>query len=371
MGVTRAETPSPISNAALNRATLARQMLLAREKTTVPKAVARLVALQAQLPRPPFIGLWTRVAGFRREDLTNALADRTVVRGTSLRGTLHLMTAADYVAFRGAIQPSLEAGLSVVRGRVNLTDLDAALALGREHFKKGPTPFEPLRDAIRKRFPKADERAMAYAVRLYVPLLQVPGEAVWGFEPSCDFTMAELWLKKPVSIEHARAHDLVKRYLAAYGPAAPADAQTFLGLKGLREVFEELRPKLVTFQDEKKRELFDLPDAPRPSASTPAPVRLLPEFDSLVLGHADRERIVAREHASKITTKNLQVAAIFLVDGMAAGTWKVEGTKKSPKMTITPWGKLSKSARKDVDDEAGRLLEWIKEQDQDQKPSTT
>lgn len=355
----RSAAPASISSAALNRATLARQMLLAREKTTVPKAISRLVALQAQLPRPPFVGLWSRLVGFKREDLIEALGDRSVVRGTSLRGTLHLMTAADYVGFRGAVQPALEAGIAVVRDRLSGLELDALLGFGREHFQKGPTPFEPLRDAIRKRFPKADERAMAYVVRMYVPLLQVPGETTWGFEPSCDFTMAELWLKRAVSIAHAPAHELVRRYLAGFGPATPADAQAWSGLKGLKPIFEELRPELVTFVDEKKRELFDLPDAPRPPATKPVPVRLLPEFDALVLGYADRDRFAPREHQSKITSKNLQVAAVFLVDGMAAGTWKIEGTKKSPKVAITPWGKLSKDARREVDAEADRLLAWL------------
>jgi len=346
----------------LNRALLARQMLLAREETTAFAAVERLVGLQAQLARPPFVGLWTRIKGFRRDDLLSSLQQRQTVRVTAMRATLHLMTAADYLALRGPLQPMLTRGMqSILRERATTLDLATLEAEARVFFGSAPATFDALRDHLKAKNPDDDERAMGYAVRMHLPLVQVPTDATWGFPAAADFAVADAWLGTKVSTGPAPAHTLVRRYLAAFGPATPGDAQAWSGLSGLREVFEELRPELVTFRDARKRELFDLPDAPRPPEDTPAPVRFLPDFDNLVLSHDDRTRVIADEHRPKVTLKNLQVRATFLVDGFVAGTWKVERKKKTAILVLEPFGKLLKKTLADLEREGDALLRFMEE----------
>ncbi|HVG64277.1 MAG TPA: winged helix DNA-binding domain-containing protein, partial [Hyalangium sp.] len=299
----------------LNRATLARQMLLTREKITAVRAIERLVGMQAQLARPPFVGLWTRLEKFKREDLIQLVQRRKVVRGSLMRGTLHLMSTKDYVQLRAAVQPALTAGMqSILRDRSQDLDIDRLVAEGRKYFDEEPRTFEELRDHLRKRFPKGDERAMAYAVRMHLPLIQVPTDTEWGYPGAADFAVAESWLGEPLGSDMS-PYALILRYLAAFGPATVSDAQTWSGLHALKLPFEELRPKLQTFQDERGRELFDLPKAPRPPEDTPAPVRFLPEYDNLILSHDDRTRFVAKEHRAAVFLPNLRVISTFLVDG--------------------------------------------------------
>ena len=351
-----------ISQRALNRAYLARQMLLARERVTALQAVERLVAMQAQVARPPFIGLWTRLHGFGRSELAQALHARTVVRVTSLRSTLHVMTTADYIALRGALQPMLTRGtLALLRDRAKSLDMDALDIEARKFFRKSAATFDALRDHLKTKFPTQDERAMAYVIRTHLPLVQVPTDAAWAFPASADFALADTWLSTTVSTASTPAEALVLRYLAAFGPATPGDAQAWSGMAGLRDTFESLRPRLVTFRDARKRELFDLPDGPRPDEDTPAPVRFVPDFDNLVLAHDDRSRIIADEHRSRVTLKNLQVRATFLVDGIVAGTWKSERKRKAAVLLIEPFGTIAKRVRTALEEEAELLLAFLEE----------
>ncbi len=346
----------------LNRATLARQMLLSRESIAATAAVERLAGLQAQLARPPFAGLWTRLEGFQRKDLIEPLLRREIIRATTMRGTLHLMSAADYVALRGALQPMLTKGMqAILRERAQNLDMEALQTEARGFFGGKPATFDALRNHLKAKNPTADERAMAYATRMHLPLVQVPTDDLWGFPAAADFALADDWLGKKVPTEEAPAHTLVRRYLAAFGPATPKDAQVWSGLPSLRAVFEELRPELATFRDDRKRELFDLPDAPRPGEDTPAPVRFLPEFDNLVLAHDDRTRVIADEHRPKVTLKNLQVRATFLVDGFVAGAWKVERKKKTATLVLEPFGKLAKKTLTELEREGEALLRFVEE----------
>jgi hypothetical protein len=350
--------PTTLTRRQLNRATLARQMLLGREKTSALRAVERLVGLQAQVAKPPFIGLWSRVEGFRREDLARLLLRRQVVRATLMRGTLHLMSAKDFLELRAALQPVLSAGMqAILRSRAKSLDLDGVLAAARSCFEEKPRTFDDLRELLLKRFPRGDERAMGYAVRTHLPLVQVPTEAEWGFPASADFALAEAWIRKPLGFD-SKPHVLVSRYLAAFGPATARDVQTWSGATGVAEVLESLRPRLQTFHDEAGRELFDLPGAPRPTGDTPAPVRFVPEFDNLVLSHADRTRIVADAHRPSIVTANLQVRATFLVDGFVAGTWKTERKKSSATLLIEAFDTLPGKARTELAAEGDRLLRF-------------
>jgi hypothetical protein len=353
--------PDTLGLRALNRATLARQMLLARERVPALQAVERLVAMQAQWPRPPFVGLWSRIDGFDRAELTTLLLDRRVVRATFLRATLHLVSAADFTALRPVVAPVLHASMrAVLRDRVAVLDLDALEARARSLLGAEPRTFEELRDAFLAADPDGDERAMGYAVRMRLPLVQVPEhDAPWAFPSRARFALADEWLGRavPTDAREAGAAQLVERYLAAYGPASIADMQAWSGLQGLASVVAAMRERLLVFRDDRARELFDLPDAPRPDPDTPAPVRLVPEYDNLVTTRAD-ERIVARDHRPHVFLSALRIAATVLVDGFAAGTWTLDVQKARAAIVVTPFGRFTRHVRRGVVEEAEALVRF-------------
>jgi hypothetical protein len=352
---------APLTLRDLNRATLARQHLLARTTDPVPAVVAQLAGLQAQLARPPFVGLWTRVAGFARAMLAEPVQARTLVRVTAMRGTLHVMTADDYRALRAALQPMFAAALQATLGaRAAALDLPRVLADAREILRdEGPMPFDALRDRLAARLPDADVRAMGYAARLHLPLVQVPdARAPWGWDAKAPFALAEGWMGAACAPACEPAV-LVRRYLAAFGPATPADAGAWSGLRGMRETFAAMRDELVTLRDERGRELFDLPDAPRPGGDVDAPVRFLPDFDNLVLAHDDRARVVADAHRPRLVSKNLQVAATFLVDGMVAGTWTVAKARGAATLTLQPFAAVPARARRALEAEGEALARFV------------
>ena len=345
----------------LNRATLARQMLLAREEISAVAAVERLCGLQAQEAKPPFIGLWTRVAGFRREALHQALHERAVVRATLMRATLHLMSAGDYAAFRPALQPVMTQAIRVLGARAEGLDLDAVLPVARGLLGERPLTFEELRPLLLEAFPGVNDRALGYAVRTHLPLVMVPTQDRWGFPAAASFTLAESWLNAPLSDDAGAPWALVLRYLAAFGPATAADMQSWSGLQGMKRVLDGLRPNLSVFKDERGRELFDLPDAPRPNGETPAPPRFLPEFDNLVLSHADRTRVLADEHRGLVVTKNLRVRATFLWDGFVAGTWQMERKRQTATLRITPFVLLPMAAADALTAEGEALMRFAED----------
>lgn len=344
----------------LNRATLARQMLLAREAISVTEAIERLVGMQAQEARPPFIGLWTRLNSFGIHDLSSALHSRQVVRATMMRGTLHAVTAQDYAAFRMVLQPMLTQGMRVLGDRANGLDLERLIPAARACLRDGPLTFDELRGLLSGAFPDVHERALGYATRMNLPLVMVPTANRWGFPSVSAFTLAETWLSQPLSHDPS-PETLVSRYLAAFGPATVADAQTWSGLSGLKSVLQSMRQRLRVFRDERGRELFDLPDAPRPDGSVVAPVRFLPEFDNLLLAHSDRTRVIADEHRGQVVTKNLRVHATFLLDGLVAGTWRIERKKGTATLHIKPFESYSSRDTHELTDEGERLLRFVED----------
>jgi hypothetical protein len=344
----------------LNRATLARQMLPARESISTVQAVERLCGMQAQEPKPPFIGLWTRVEGFRRESLHEALSERDVVRATLMRATLHLMSARDYAALRTALQPVMTEAMRVLGARADGLELDKLLPVARTLLTERPRSFAELRALLLEAFPHVDHRALGYAVRTQLPLVVVPTDDRWAFPSVADFTLAETWLGEPLS-DGGSARALVLRYLAAFGPATAADVQTWSGLRGMKSVLDGVRPQLRVFRDERGRELFDLPEAPRPDEDVVVPPRFLPEFDNLVLAHSDRTRVLADEHRGLVVTKNLRVRATFLWDGFVAGTWTVERKKDAATLHMTPFRPLPKGAASELAEEGQALLRFLEE----------
>jgi len=334
----------------LNRATLARQLLLERGSLSVADAVDRLGGLQAQEPRPPFLALWSRLEGFAREDLHAALHKGTVVRAMLMRATLHVVSAKRYAALRPALAEVMTRAMAgALKGRDESLDLDKVLPAAEKLLRKEPRTFNELRAELSAAFPNVDERVLGYAVRTQMPLTMVPSDDAWGFPRDARFALPGMKLRK------ADAEQLALFHLAAFGPATAADVQRWSGLQGMKPVLEGLREQLVTFKAG-RRELFDLPDAPRPGADVDAPPRFLPDFDSLVLAHDDRTRIIAGEHRPKIASKNLRIPAMVLWDGFAAGTWRIERKRGVATLAITPFAKLPRSARKALEPEALALL---------------
>ena len=347
-----------LSLRAVNRALLARQLLLERQvlpagqadrAARVVQVIEHLVGLQAQAPFPPYYGLHSRLDGFRPEDLATLITDRSVVRIALMRGTIHLVSARDCLPLRRLLQPVIERGMRGAFGK-QLAGVDPAelAAAGRRLVEAEPMTFARLGQALAAQWPEHPPAALAQGVRTYVPLVQVPPRAVWGRAGQSMHTSAEHWLgRRPPSgapaypvpaASPAELAQLVTRYLGAFGPATVRDVQAWSGLTGLKAVLEQLRPSLVTFRDEQGAELFDLPTAPRPGEDAPAPVRLTAEFDNLVLSHAERSRVVSPEAASRLYTVNGVIPGAVLVDGFVAGMWRLARTREQATVTIEMFG---------------------------------
>ncbi len=357
--MTRAD--ASISLRELNRATLARQMLLERADMAPATAVERLIGMQAQEARPPFIGLWSRLQDGRRDEMIRAINARLLVRATLMRGTIHLFSAADYRAFRPAIQPVLDRAISVLGARSVGLDVERVLPAAYTLLAESPLPFNDIRDRLQAQFPDMNDRALGFAVRMLIPLVVIPAEHRWAYLANSPFGLAEEWIG-PCDPPDQALQELIRRYLGAFGPATVTDAQTWLGIPGLKPTFEALRPELLVLKGERGKMYFDHPDAPRPSADTPAPVRFLPDFDNLLLSHADRTRVIADDHRGIVYQKgNLRLLPTFLVDGNVAGMWRCERKRKDATLTITPFAPLSPFTLRELADEGEGLIRFIEE----------
>jgi hypothetical protein len=350
-----------LSLRSLNRATLARQLLLERTRMAPADAIEHLVGMQAQLPNAPYVALWSRLEGFQPETLSELVANRRAVRMSLMRATIHLVTARDALALRPVVQPALERDVfpnSTYGGhRLAGLDMEAVLDAGRELVAEHPLSNAQLRHALADRWPDRDPAALAYAVRGLLPMVHVPPRGIWQRSGPIALTTVEAWLGQ--SVDPAADPDtMVLRYLAAYGPSTVADAQTWARLTGLREVFDRLRPQLVVFEDERGRELFDMPDAPRPDPDTPAPPRFLPEYDNVLLAHADRTRFVDDDTRRRIQAGGLAIGSL-LVDGTAGGTWTTARQDGTQVLTIRPIEPMTDPDREAIAAEGARLLEFL------------
>ena len=345
---------------ALNRALLARQLLLRRHTLPAAAAIEHLVGLQAQVPHTPYVGLWTRLDGFRHEDLAQLMIARRAVRLALMRSTIHLVTARDGLALRPVVQPALDRDLyrtSTHGPHIVGLDMSALLAAGRTLLDERPLTAAELGARLHARWPDRDPSSLAYALRTLAPLVQTPPRGLWGLSGQTRYATAEAWLGQPLAPDTAPA-TMILRYLAAFGPATVGDVQTWSGLTGLRVVVERLRPHLHIFRDERGRELFDLPDAPRPDPATPAPPRFLPAFDNVLLAHADRTRIIADDHREIIAAHHLTCGTV-LVDGFVCGAWRTERTRGTATLVIEPFASLSQEERAAVAGEGEHLVRFI------------
>jgi Winged helix DNA-binding domain len=338
----------------LNRAYLARQLLLDRSVMAPEDALTHLVGMQAQSPQAPYTGLWSRLVELEPEALSALVEKRRAVRIVLMRSTIHLVIADDCLELRPLVDVVSERGLSGNYGRqLAGVDPEAVAAAGRELLEGEPRTSSELEPLLAERFPGYDGHALAMLVRARVPLVQLPPRGLWRRSGRPVVAPAEVWLERPLA-SNPSAERMVLRYLAAFGPASVKDAQVWSGLTGLGEVFERLRPELRVFAAEDGSELFDVPDGALPERDTPAPVRFLPEYDNALLSHADRSRIAERADVKRVFTKGG-----LLVDGFLAGRWGVRQARRTATLEIEPFRRLGKAERDDVVSEGARLLGFL------------
>jgi len=343
---------------ALNRALLARQFLSRRVNATAWETVRHLTGMQAQAPFPPYFGLWSRLHGFTPGELARLLLDRQVVRIVLMRGTVHLVTADDALMLRPLIQPLLDRDL-----RTNTTyapplrnvDLRKVATEARAILAEAPRTPAELGKLLAAHVPGCPPAALAHAARNLLPLVQIPPRAVWGHSGRPTYVTAEDWLGRPLA--EPAPEQLVLRYLAAFGPATVQDIQAWSGLTRLGEVVARLRPRLAVFANEEGRELFDLPDAPRPGPETPAPPRFIAEFDNLLLSHADRSRVMTDQTRKRIfASPNGMFPGTLLVNGFVRGTWRITRARGRAVLDIEPFAKISKKDLSALESAGKRLL---------------
>ena len=314
-----------------------------------------LVGMQAQVPADPYIGLWTRLEGFKADELAGLIDSRRAVRATTmLRTTIHLFSARDTLAVRPVLQPVAERQFrySPFARAIAEVPVPEVLEEGRRLLEDRPMTISELGHRLAQRWPRAEPGPLAYAVRYLVPLVQVPPRGLWGRSGQPRVTLTEAWLAD-APFTPTTADELVLRYLAAFGPATAADVQVWSWLTGIRPILERLRPQLRTFRDESGRELFDMPDGPLPDAQTPAPIRFLPEYDNILLSHKDRSRVMGSLRGASPLWKGF-----VLVDGFLSATWKVERAGSVATLRIHLYGAMTRQDRTALRDEGDRLLDF-------------
>jgi len=323
----------------------------------VLEMIEHLVGMQAQAPFPPYYGLLARLDGFRAADLAGLLLSRDVVRIALMRGTIHLVSARDCLLLRPLLQPVLDRALATTFGRqLAGADVPSVGEAGRRLAERQPRTFAELGSLLGETWPDHPPAALAQAVRAVVPLVQVPPRAVWGQAGQARHTPAETWLGRPLEVGGSLAV-MVRRYLAAFGPATVRDVQAWSGLTRLREVIEPMRPRLRTFRDEDGRELFDLPGAPRPDPEVPAPARLVPEYDNLILSHDDRTRILSEDDRKRLFSLLNVFPGTVLLGGFARGMWRLSRSRDTATLTIELFSdRVPARDRDEVTAEAGRVL---------------
>lgn len=339
--------PRVLSARELNRAVLARQLLLDRAPLPLPRALERIGGIQAQYAPSMYVGLWSRLRDLERTALTRALERRTVVQGTLMRSTIHLVSARDYWPLAHAVRaPRRAHWLRVAPDAPG--DAEMATLARRLHaaLDGGAMRRADVEALIGKR--------ATQAINLWLEIVRAPPSGTWERRRADLYAAAEDWLGPPPDdVDEAAGRALlVRRYLAAFGPATRADVASWAGLRPteLDPAFAAVPLRRLASED--GDELLDLPRAPLPPADTPAPVRFLPTWDATLLAHARRARILPEEHRERVFhVRNPQSAATFLVDGAVAGIWRVDGGT----VELEPFGRLDRATTRALRDEAARL----------------
>lgn len=346
--------PDILTTRELNRALLGRQLLLERVDMPVVAALEHLVGVQAQEPWDPYYGLWSRLRDFDPQELGGIVERFEAVRIGVMRGTIHLVSAADALVLRG-VMASVMSGTfrsSSFSKQVPGVVLDELLASARELVDAEPRSRAELSRALAPRWPEADADSLGYAATFLLPLVQAPPRAVWGKTAAARWISAESALGREVEWD-ADPGEVVLRYLRAYGPAAPKDVRAWCYRTGLREVIAPLRPRLRTFRTEGGVELLDVEDGLFPDLETPAPPRFLPEYDNATLSFADRSRVLPPADGPRPYWPGT-----VLLDGFAAGTWRFGRKPDELALELQPWRELAPEERDGLEAEGERLLEF-------------
>ena len=328
----------------LNRALLARQLLLGRARTPIPKALDQVGGIQAQYAPSMYIGLWSRLAGFEREQLTRALERGSVVQGTLMRATIHLVSKADYWPLAAGIRKDLREWRLRVYGReTDPRELKADARRVRRAMQGKALRRAELEEVLGKRLVLSG---------LCLDLVRVPPSGTWERRRADNYALAEDWVGPPSATAAQGIELLARRYLQGFGPASPKDIAGWAGVNvaTIRPALDRL--SLRRFRDELGKELLDLPRAPLPDSETPAPPRFLPVWDATLLIHARRTGILPEQYRARVfNVKNAQSMNTFLVDGEVAGTWRHE----QGRIELEPFGRLPKQIRAELNEEAERL----------------
>jgi hypothetical protein len=335
----------------LNRAVLARQLLLERANLSVPKALERVGGLQTQEARSGYIGLWTRLDGFERDSLTRALQRGSAAHGTAMRITIHMLSKGDYWLFTEGIRDSRrESWKKSHARRVDVKKMPVVAKKVQALLTEGPRWRREIVDELGLDSPTWN------GVGMWIDLLRVPPSGIWERPRGDLYALAEERLgAAQVPADEGRRH-LLSRYLRAFGPATLKDVANWAGLPATVLATTAKAMSLRRFRAEDGAELLDLPRAPLPDPETPAPPRLLPIWDATLLAHARRAGILPEEHRKKIFNTNTPHSlSAFLVDGRVAGSWKLERGR----VKLQPFGQLARSARKGLEEEAERLAEFV------------
>lgn len=333
-----------LTAAELNRATLARQLLLERKKLSPLAAIERVVGLQAQWPPSPYVGLWSRLIGFKRETLERAVLRGDVLKPTVMRGTLHLITARDYPLFYAALRdmPTWFSAQHLEHARAILADVRALAPLTQSAL------VEYIRSVGHE---ELEARRIMHAARRHAHLLHNADSALWTTSPRVVY---HAYPEPPELAAAAARTELVHRYLRAFGPATKADVADWSGLR-VRD-FDHALDGLPTYRSEDGKVLFDVARAPLPAADTPAPVRFLPKWDNTLLAFADRRRVISDDLRRGVIGKNGDVAATVLVDGIVAAKWAYD---RGGVITVEYIGPVTRTQKADVAEEAARLQQWL------------
>ncbi|GHH52487.1 winged helix DNA-binding domain-containing protein [Lentzea cavernae] len=354
---------------ALNRALLSRQYLLRRLDLPEREVVEHLVGMHAQIPVGPYIGLWSRLAGYRPDRLSTMVTNRELVRTALMRSTIHLVTPDDCMTLRPLVQQVLDRDLytnsshaAVVKG----LDLDEVVAAGLALLDEQPRTPADLGRALHERWPDRKPDTLAYAVRNLSALVQIPPRGTWGGTSRTIHASATTWLDRPVDPAPS-VETMIRRYLAAFGPASVNDVQAWCGLTKLNEVVGRIRSSLRVYLDDNGKELFDVPEGELPDADAPAPPRYLPEFDNVLLSHANRERIIpdglsfaewCRRYGLMMTVRGGVLRGNLLIGGLLNGIWRIDKEKKSYTLVVEPFTKVSKKDLTALEKDGHALLEF-------------